>query len=84
MTDNQNHAFNTRLDVKLDSTLLLNIRPAFSYGNSRTSSSNTQETFNANNQLTNSSEANTFTENERRNFRNRMDLTKRFGSKGSF
>lgn len=84
LTENQNHAFNTRIDVKLDSTLLLNIRPAFSYGNSQSRSSNTQETFNANNALTNSSEANTFTENERRNFRNRMDLTKRFGSKGSF
>jgi hypothetical protein len=83
LTDNQNHSVNARLDIKIDSTLLLNIRPAFSYGQSQTSSLSAAESFNSNNELINTSSAENFSDNQRRNFSNRVDLTKRLGNKGS-
>ena len=83
VTDNQNHSVNARLDIKIDSTLLLNIRPAFSYGQSQRSNLTSAESFSADNQLINTSSAENFSDNQRRNFSNRIDLTKRLGNKGS-
>jgi hypothetical protein len=83
-SDNANHSFNTELDVEIDSTFLINIRPSIRYGSSMRVNENSEETFDENNVLTNSSFASSFSESEVRNFSNDIDITKRFGSKGSF
>jgi hypothetical protein len=83
-SDNSNHSFNTELDIEIDSTFLINIRPSIRYGTSQRINDNSEQTFNENNVLTNSSSVSRFNESQVRNFSNDLDITKRFGSKGSF
>lgn len=83
-SDNQSHRFNTELDIKIDSTFLLNIRPSFNYGRTERSNTGFSESFDENNVLTNQSTSSSISEGETRNFSNRIDLTKRFGSNGRF
>ena len=68
----------------MDSTFLINLRPSFQYGRSKRSDESSEESFNEDNELTNSSTASSFRESNVRNFRNDLDLTKRIGSNGSF
>lgn len=83
-SDNANHSFNTELDIEIDSTFLINIRPTIRYGSTKRINENSEQTFDANNVLTNSSLASSFRVSQVRNFSNDIDITKRFGSKGSF
>ncbi len=83
-SDNDNHNLNAELDIEIDSTFLVNIRPSFRYGNSKSLNNSFEETFDSNNVQTNQSTYNSFTETDVRNFRNDIDVTKRFGNKGSF
>ncbi len=84
LTDNSNHSFNAELDIEVDSTFLINVTPSLRFGNSQRIRENFEETLDENNVLTNSSSLNSFVESEVRNFSNDVDITKRFGSKGSF
>lgn len=84
LSDNANHSFNTELDIEIDSTFLVNLRPSIRYGSSQRINENSEETFNEDNTLTNSSSASRFNDSEVRNFSNDLDVTKRFGNKGSF
>jgi hypothetical protein len=84
VSDNSNHSFNTELDIEIDSTFLINIRPSIRYGSSQRINENSEQSFDENNTLTNSSSLRSSNQSEVRNFSNDLDITKRFGSKGSF
>ncbi|GAB5564213.1 MAG: TonB-dependent receptor [Winogradskyella sp.] len=84
LSDNSNHSFNSEFDIEIDSTFLVNIRPSFRFGLSQQISENSEETFDINNNLSNSSSVSNFSESTVRNFSNDIDVTKRFGDKGSF
>jgi hypothetical protein len=83
-TDNTNHSFNTSIDIEVDSTFLINVRPTFRYGTTTRVNESSEESFDQDEVLTNSSTASSFRESEIRNFRNDLDITKRLGVKGSF
>jgi hypothetical protein len=84
LSDNVNHSFNAELDIEIDSTFLINITPSLRFGNSQRIRENFEETLDENNVLTNSSSLNNFSETQVRNFTNDIDVTKRFGDRGSF
>lgn len=84
VSDNSNHSFNTELDIEIDSTFLINMKPSIRYGSSQRVDENSEQSFDENNTLTNSSSVRSSNQSEVRNFRNDIDVTKRFGSKGSF
>jgi len=83
-TDNTNHSFNSTIDIEVDSTFLINVRPTLRYGTTTRSNESAEESFDQDNVLTNASTASSFRESEVRNFNNDIDLTKRLGSQGSF
>ncbi len=82
--DNTNHNFDTELDIKIDSTFLINIRPKFTF-NSRTQNSNrNEESLDENSVLTNRFSSTNFSDSETKSFENKISITKKFGRKGSF
>lgn len=83
-SDNDNHRFNTEFDIEIDSTFLINIRPSIGYNRREGITTRTDETFDDNQTLTNQSTFESFSESEARNFGADIDVTKRFGKKGSF
>ena len=83
-TDNDNHRFNTEFDVEIDSTFLVNVRPSINYGRQIANTSRFDETQDENSNVINTSTFSSFSETEVRNFGAQLDVTKRFGNKGSF
>lgn len=83
-SDNKNHKMNLEYDIEIDSTLLINIEPRFSYTNSRTVYNEDEASSDASNVLTNESVSISDVETIGRNFNNDIDVTKRFGTKGAF
>ena len=83
-TDNDNHRFNAEFDIEVDSTFLINVRPALNYGKRMASTVRFDETRDENQDLTNESTFNSFSETDVRNVAADLDITKRFGDKGSF
>ncbi|QIE59272.1 outer membrane beta-barrel protein [Rasiella rasia] len=83
-TENNNHSANVQLDIKVDSTFLINLRPSFTYGKGNRRSSSNEASRDDNNQAINQSSTNSYSENTNRNFNNDLDITKRFGTRGSF
>lgn len=82
--ENKNNSIKTDFDIEIDSTLLLNIRPSFTF-NTRSSLNNQfEESSDDSNTLINQSTSSNFRESKANNFRNRIDLTKKLSSKGSF
>ncbi len=82
--DTQSHVANLDYEIKIDTTLFLNIRPSFSYSTSQTTYSSNQSSLDANRTLTNQSTVNSFVDNASKSFRNRMELTKKIGAKGAY
>jgi hypothetical protein len=82
--DTQSHVANLDYEVKIDTTLFLNVRPSFSYSTSQTTYASNQSSLNANRTLTNQSTVNSFVDNESKSFKNRMELTKKIGAKGAY
>lgn len=82
--ENDNHRTNMEFDIKPDSTLLINVRPTFSYGTSETIFSQDQSTFDESHVRTNDYTSNSDVNSISRNFNNDIDVTKRFGKNGSF
>ena len=82
-TENDNQNLNMRFDIKVDSTFLINVKPSLTYGTGKRSFNRDEESLDQDNVLTNQSVTDQFSENTNRNFRNVLDLTKRFGSKGA-
>ncbi len=82
--NSENHSANIGFDVKVDSTLLLNIRPSISVSNSKDRYKASTSSADEDGELTNSSEQLSQTETMGRNFSNNFNLTKRFGADGAF
>ena len=82
--ENDNHSINTDFDIEIDSTFLINISPSFVLNKRKGSFSRTEETLDENKTLTNNFSSNSYTEATAKNFKNTIDITKRFGKKGSF
>ncbi len=82
--DADNHAVNLNFNIKVDSTFLINIKPAFRLARSENRFSSTEESLDNLGDRINESSTNNRTKNTSGNFQNRLSLTKRFGKKGSF
>lgn len=79
-----NHRANFELDIKVDSTLLINIEPAFRVSKNKTIYSEDKTSSDETNTLINQSSINSNVENTGKNFNNEIDITKRFGNNGAF
>lgn len=84
INESSSHRANIELEIELDSTLRLDIEPSFSSSKSSRNSSGDEESRNDDNSIANTSNTNSFSENEGNNFRNQISLTKRLGKKGAF
>lgn len=82
--ENSNHSINSEFDIKVDSTLLININPTFAFNDRNGQYDRYEETLDSNRNLTNKSTTNNTTKSSDRNFKNNIDITKRFGKKGTF
>ena len=82
--DTQSHVANLDYEVKIDTTLFLNIRPSFNYSTSQTTFSSNQSSLNSDRTLTNQSTVSSFVDNESKSFSNKMELTKKIGAKGAY
>ncbi|MGB3774382.1 MAG: outer membrane beta-barrel protein, partial [Leeuwenhoekiella sp.] len=82
--NNDSHAVNTRFEVRVDSTFLIEARPEFTYTEGVNSFTSNQNTRNADGELTNQANVNNNSFRNGRNFENRLTLTKRYGDKGAF
>ncbi|MAN58407.1 MAG: TonB-dependent receptor [Flavobacteriaceae bacterium] len=77
------HTANAKLDVKADSTLLISLRPSFSYTAADRLFERSETTLDEDGVLTNQSDVTTFTENSSRSFNTNVDATKKMGSRGA-
>ncbi len=82
--ENRNQRMNLDFDIEIDSTFLINIKPSLTLNRNRSTSNQFEESFDSANALINNSTSNNFRDADARNFRNRLDFTKRLNSKGSF
>jgi len=82
--DTDSHSANMGFDIEVDSTFLININPSFRSSTSKTTFSRNESTRDQDNMLTNQSSTASLVDNLANNFSNRFDLTKRFGTGGSF
>ena len=83
-SENKNNRFNFDLDIEIDSTFLINISPDFTFNKRNSTNNQFEESSDESNDLINRSTSNSFRESTANNFRNRLDVTKRLNSKGSF
>ncbi len=79
-----NHNFNTEIDIKVDSTFLINIRPSFTFNNRKGVNTNMSETFDENNVLKNRSDSKSIVDSKNNNFKNTISLTKKLGNRGAY
>ncbi|WKB82212.1 TonB-dependent receptor [Cellulophaga lytica] len=84
VVDNYEHDANLELEVELDSTLRIDFEPSFTYGKNTSMNASMEESRDNDDFVTNESQSNSFSEGTTNNFRNDLDITKRFGAKGSF
>lgn len=84
ITKNDNHKVNFDIEIKLDSTLYINTSTAFNYSENNSNSSTVEESLNNQNVLTNASNSFLLNNTNNKSFNNTIDVTKRFGNKGSF
>ena len=82
--ENNNHTINSEFDIKIDSTLLINLSPSFTFNDRNGQFNNHEETLDSNRNLTNKSTVKNTTKSSDKNFKNNMDVTKKFGKKGAF
>ncbi len=83
-SNNDSHAVNTRFEVKIDSTFMIEARPQFTYTEGDNQSLRDEETRDSNGVLTNQSNVDNVSYRQGRNFENRLSATKRYGSGGGF
>ncbi|MDY8134607.1 outer membrane beta-barrel protein [Aquimarina sp. 2201CG5-10] len=79
-----NHDANIIFNVKIDSTFLMNVKPSFKAFKSENRFISNDQSLDENQTLTNSSNLNSFSETEGRNFKNDIDVTKKYGNRGAF
>ena len=83
-SNTDNHTTNTKLRIKLNPTVLINIEPNFRFTDDSRITSNDEQSLNENKELVNTSTSNTIADNKTNLFSNKMSITKRFGKNGSF
>ncbi len=83
-SDTDSHVANLDYEVKIDTTLFLNIKPTFSYSKSTTTYNSQDNSFNEDRDLTNASTLSSFVENKSSSFGNEIELTKKIGKKGAY
>lgn len=79
-----NHSVNSRFEVHLDSTFLIEFRPNFSYSEGSNRFRSEEETLDSLQQLTNSSSVRNESFRNERDFDNRISATKKYGNGGGF
>ena len=82
--ETESHVVNLDYEIKIDTTLYLNIKPSFSYSKSQTTYNSDESTFNSNREITNQSTLSSLVKNEAKNFRNNLELTKKIGANGAY
>ena len=82
--DNSNHRANLDFEIEVDSTLYINVTPSFSYDKSKGASLRNEASLNEQNDSINKSISSSLKNNINKSFNNSLDITKRFGNKGSF
>ena len=83
-TSNDNHTANFEVDIKKDSTWLINISPSIRFSNSRTVSENNEKIQDENQNLINESSTSSNVENQNRSGSANINVTRRYGSNGGF
>ncbi|MBL4662371.1 MAG: TonB-dependent receptor [Flavobacteriaceae bacterium] len=84
VSETNSHAANVRFNIKVDSTFLINIVPSFRFSDGDMRSSRDEISLDENNVITNQGITDNMISTERKNFTNNLDVTKRFGNRGSF
>lgn len=79
-----NYSSNSKIKIKLDSTLLITITPEFSYSKNTETSTNNSASFNLDNDSINKYTSDNLSTDTNKKFSNNFNITKRFGKKGSF
>lgn len=79
-----NHRGNLGIDIKIDSTFLINIKPQFSYSKNLSENAHNELSKNAEKVLTNKSSTTSFAESITKNFTNSASFTKLLKTKGAF
>lgn len=82
--DYASHSFNTEIDIKVDSTFMINIKPSFTLNKNEGINTNYEETLDDNKQLTNKSTSSNSTKSRVNQFKNKISFSKKFGKKGAF
>lgn len=78
------HSANLRFQAKIDSTLMIEVLPRFSYSEGQNTGSGNSEVTNVDGSLVNESDYENSNFRTTRNFGNRLTATKRYGDKGGF
>jgi hypothetical protein len=81
-TSSDVHSANVKFDIKVDTTWLINIKPSFSFSEYESMQNREEQTSNEFQELTNQSVSNNTTNSTARNFKNAVDVTRKFGTKG--
>lgn len=84
VSETDNHSANLDMEIEVDSTFLINVKPSFTFNNSSSNFSRFENSLDENQTLTNESNTSSFSETKGKNFQNEIDLTKRFGANGAF
>lgn len=83
-SDTDSHTVNLGFDVEVDSTFLINVSPTFRYSKASTRFNRQEASRDEGNILTNQSITSSFVENDGKNFRNELEITKKWGDKGAY
>ncbi len=83
-TDTDSHTINLGFDIKIDSTLLINIKPSLSYYSMKSNRNSESTSMDENRSLTNSASLVDSDDNSNRSFKNELSATKKFGNNGRF
>ncbi|WP_166962206.1 outer membrane beta-barrel protein [Yeosuana marina] len=83
-SDAKTHNLDIEADIEIDSTLLINFEPSFTFGKNRQTEISKEESIDKNNVTINQSTVNLFEESNVKNFYNGLYTTKIIGLKGGF
>ncbi len=83
-SETSNHSVDLGFDIKIDSTLFINIKPKFSYSKNLIDNKNTLQSNDTNNVLTNESTSNSFSKSSNKDLSNSITITKNLKRKGAF
>lgn len=83
-SNSDNHNVNATINIKKDSTVLINIRPKFSFADSQTRFTRAEESIDENGGLINQASNVNTGDDQGRNFENTLSVTKKWGDKGSY